>query len=68
MQGCRWIIGVGGCFLKTYLKGQLLCVVAKDGNNQMFPIAWAVVKIENEANWTWFLNILLEELENRFQF
>lgn len=62
MQGCRWIIGLDGCFLKTYLRGQLLCATTKDGNNQMYPIAWAVVEVENEATWTWFINILLEEL------
>lgn len=62
MARCIWIIGLDGCHLKTHLGGQLLCVVAKDANNQMFPLAWAVVGIENEANWNWFLSILLEEL------
>ncbi|KAF2288686.1 hypothetical protein GH714_010496 [Hevea brasiliensis] len=32
-------IGPDGCFLKGPCIGQLLVVVAKDGNNQMFPIA-----------------------------
>lgn len=62
MAGCRWIIGLDGCHLKTHLGGQLLCAIAKDANNQMFPIAWAVVGVENEVNWTWFLQILMEEL------
>ncbi|XP_057811787.1 uncharacterized protein LOC131026026 [Salvia miltiorrhiza] len=62
MEGCRRIIGLDGCFLKTHLGGQLLCAIAKDGNNQMFPIAWAVVEVENESCWRWFLKILLEEL------
>lgn len=39
----RPIIGVDGCFLKMMHKGHLLCVVYKDGNNQIFPITWAVV-------------------------
>ncbi|XP_057784737.1 uncharacterized protein LOC131002270 [Salvia miltiorrhiza] len=59
---CRPLIGLDGCFLKTYLGGILLCATGKDGNNQMFPIAWAVVEIENEACWTWFLKCLLEDL------
>ncbi|XP_050238213.1 uncharacterized protein LOC126687699 [Mercurialis annua] len=61
-DGCRPVIGFDGCFLKTFLGGALLCAVAKDGNNQMFPICWAVVESENEYYWTWFLQILFEEL------
>ncbi|XP_057809117.1 uncharacterized protein LOC131023590 [Salvia miltiorrhiza] len=60
--GCRPIIGLDGAFLKTHLGWILLCAIAKDGNNQMFPISWAVVEVENQENWSWFLEILLEEL------
>lgn len=62
MKGCRPIIGLDGCFLKTHLGGVLLCATGKDGNNQIFPIAWAVVEAENQVCWTWFLSILCEEL------
>ncbi|CAN1156142.1 hypothetical protein LINPERHAP2_LOCUS20779 [Linum perenne] len=41
----------------------LLSAVGKDGNNQMFPIAWAVVEGENRSSWTWFIEILRESLE-----
>ncbi|CAN1141166.1 hypothetical protein LINPERHAP2_LOCUS12313 [Linum perenne] len=41
----------------------LLNVVGKDGNNQMFPIAWAVVEGENRSSWTWFIEILRDQLE-----
>ncbi|XP_060200838.1 uncharacterized protein LOC132629119 [Lycium barbarum] len=51
-----------GYFLKGCSKGQLLVVVAKDGNNQMLPIAWAVVEYENKTTWTWFMKILIEDL------
>ena len=50
LEGCRHVIGLDGCFLKTETKGQLLSVVGKDGNNQMYPIAWAVVEGENQAS------------------
>ncbi|XP_078442368.1 uncharacterized protein LOC144712064 [Wolffia australiana] len=46
----------------TELKGQLLSAVGKDGNNQMFPIAWAVVEGENQASWTWFIQLLMNDL------
>nr|GEV44087.1 hypothetical protein [Tanacetum cinerariifolium] len=36
--------------------------MGRDGNNQMFPIAWAVVNIENIDNWEWFLACLCEDL------
>ncbi|CAN1225313.1 hypothetical protein LINGRAPRIM_LOCUS970 [Linum grandiflorum] len=41
----------------------LLAAVGKDGNNQMFPIARAVVEWENRDSWNWFITILQEELE-----
>ncbi|XP_048133712.1 uncharacterized protein LOC115725873 [Rhodamnia argentea] len=58
LAGCMRVIGLDGCFLKTGMKGMLLCAVGRDGNNQMFPIAWAVVEVESEASWTWFLTLL----------
>ncbi|WOL03985.1 hypothetical protein Cni_G12706 [Canna indica] len=62
MHGCRPIIGFDGCFLKTFLGGQLLSTVGRDHNNQMFPIAWAVVEGENYHAWSWFLGILFDDL------
>ncbi|GJY94916.1 transposase, MuDR, plant [Tanacetum coccineum] len=46
LQGCRSVIGLDGCFLKTICKGELLSAVGRDGNNQIYPIAWAVGIIE----------------------
>nr|GFB85778.1 hypothetical protein CTI12_AA204890 [Tanacetum cinerariifolium] len=40
--GCRKVIGLDGCFLKSTCRGELLTAMGRDGNNQMFPIAWAV--------------------------
>lgn len=41
---CRRIIGLDGCFLKGYYGGQLLAAVGRDPNDQMLPIALAVVE------------------------
>jgi hypothetical protein len=60
-RGCRPIMCLDGCFLKTYLGGMLLCAVGRDGNNQMFPIAWAVVEAENNSSWSWFLDIVKKD-------
>lgn len=62
MEGCRKVIGLDGAFLKTYLGGILLSAVGTNGNNQMYPIAWIVVDSENEVCWSWFIKILVEDL------
>ncbi|GKA69427.1 zinc finger, PMZ-type containing protein [Tanacetum coccineum] len=37
--------------------------MARDANNQMYLIAWAVVDVENKNNWCWFLSLLADDLE-----
>ncbi|GLT48371.1 hypothetical protein SLA2020_220020 [Shorea laevis] len=58
LAGCRPIIGIDGCFLKGICQGILLSAVGRDGNEQMYPIAWAVVESENKDSWIWFLRHL----------
>ena len=62
LDGCRRVIGLDGCFLTHTCKGQLLTAMGRDANNQMFPIAWAVVGVENKNNWCWFLSLLHDDL------
>ncbi|KAJ9546572.1 hypothetical protein OSB04_019115 [Centaurea solstitialis] len=62
-KGCRRIIALNGCFLKTVCQGELLTAIGRDGNNQIFPVAWAVVNVENKDNWEWFLRLLGEDLD-----
>jgi len=63
LAGCRPCIGLDGCFLKGVCRGQLLVAVCKDGNNQMLPLAWVVVEIENMHTWRWFVNLLKSDLQ-----
>jgi len=63
LAGCRRVIRLDGCFLKGLCKGELLATVWRDANNQMFPIAWAVMKIENKDSWSRFLKNLMADLE-----
>ncbi|XP_070020357.1 uncharacterized protein [Nicotiana sylvestris] len=63
IEGCRKCIGLDGCFLKGISKGQLLVTIAKDGNNQIFPITWAVVETESKDTWCWFIRILKSDFE-----
>ncbi|XP_021775504.1 uncharacterized protein LOC110739345 [Chenopodium quinoa] len=59
-KGCRPLIGLDGCHLKGAYPGQILVAVAKDGNSNLFPLAWATVEIENQETWGWFLESLME--------
>ncbi|XP_035830903.1 uncharacterized protein LOC110914631 [Helianthus annuus] len=58
LAGCRKVLCLDGCFLKTFLGGMLLTAVGRDGNDQMFPLAWAVVEGENNESWEWFMDEL----------
>lgn len=59
---CRPIIGLDGTFLKSEVKGILLTAVGRDANNQIYPVAWAVVQTENSDNWLWFVQRLKADL------
>ncbi|KAG5600465.1 hypothetical protein H5410_031835 [Solanum commersonii] len=62
-EGCRRIIGLDSAFLKSVCKGELLTCISKDGNNQMYLIAWAVVDKETKDTWSLFLKCIKHDLE-----
>ena len=41
---CRSIIGLDGCHLKGRFGGQILAATARDTNDNIFPVAFAVVE------------------------
>ncbi|KAJ0744034.1 putative transposase, MuDR, plant, MULE transposase domain-containing protein [Helianthus annuus] len=59
----RPILGLDGCFLKGPFHGQILTAVGVDGNNGIYPVAYAVVEAETTASWSWFLECLGDDLE-----
>ncbi|XP_047149888.1 uncharacterized protein LOC124821985 [Vigna umbellata] len=59
---CRPIIGLDGAFLKGKYGGEMLNVVGRDANDQMLPLAYAMVEVENKDTWRWFLELLVEDL------
>ena len=62
IRTCRPVIGIDRAFLKWDIKGHLLAAVGRDGDNRIVPLAWAVVEIENDDNWDWFLRQLAASL------
>ncbi|GKC74014.1 multidrug resistance-associated protein 5, partial [Tanacetum coccineum] len=62
-MGCRRIIALDGCFLEKPNCGEILTALGRNENNHIFPVAWAVVSVENKDNWPWFLELIVEYLE-----
>ena len=48
MASCRPIIGLDACHLKTKSGGQLIIAVARDLNEEYFPLMYAVVEAETK--------------------
>lgn len=51
------------CHIKGPYSGKLLSTFGIDANNGMYPIAYAVAKVENFSTWMWFLEILAVDLK-----
>nr|KAJ0227058.1 hypothetical protein LSAT_V11C100029720 [Lactuca sativa] len=62
-RGCRRGIGLDGSFLKGQVKGEILTTIGRDADKHVYPIAWAVVNVENKDNWTWFIDNLVADLD-----
>ena len=62
-EGCRRVIGLDGCLFKGACQGELLAAIARDANNQMYPVAWVVVEKETNDSWKWFIALLIKDLD-----
>jgi len=51
-----------GSFLKWKLKGEILAAVGRDVDNIIYLIAWAVVRVEDNESWAWFVDHLKKGL------
>ncbi|KAG7559351.1 Zinc finger PMZ-type [Arabidopsis thaliana x Arabidopsis arenosa] len=54
----RKVICIDGAHLKSNFKGTLLGASAQDGDFHLYPIAFGVVDLENDASWDWFMKCL----------
>ena len=62
MQACRPVICLDGCHLKTKYGGVLLTAIGMDPNDCIYPIAFAIVEVENTQSWKYFLANLKSDL------
>ncbi|XP_062104221.1 uncharacterized protein LOC133815389 [Humulus lupulus] len=59
---CRPVLCMDGTFLKTKYGGQMLCAVALDANNHLYPVAFGIVDSENHDSWKYFMSKLKEAI------
>ncbi|XP_019170449.1 PREDICTED: uncharacterized protein LOC109166020 [Ipomoea nil] len=57
------LIGVDGCHLRSGSGGMMLTTVVVDANDSIFPHAYAIVEGEKKEPSSWFLQLLVEDLE-----
>ncbi|XP_076950166.1 uncharacterized protein LOC143623058 [Bidens hawaiensis] len=59
------LLGLDGAFMKGTFPGQMLTAVGLDRNNGIYHVCYAIVESESSNSWTWFLELLSEDLEIR---
>ena len=59
----RDFLGLDGAFMKGPYPGQILSAVGVDPNNGIYPVCYAIVEAENYNSWSWFLDLLGDDLE-----
>jgi hypothetical protein len=59
---CRPIISVDDTFLTKNYKGALMIVVGMTVENQLLPLAFALVEGENNESWSWLLDLIRKEV------
>nr|KAJ0206620.1 hypothetical protein LSAT_V11C500279080 [Lactuca sativa] len=53
---CRPVVSIDATHLYGKYKGKMMIAMGVDGNNQIFPLAFAIVENESYNSWYWFLN------------
>ncbi|XP_020258872.1 uncharacterized protein LOC109835301 [Asparagus officinalis] len=55
---CRPLLSIDGTHLYGKYKGVLLVATGVDADGGLFPLAFAVVDVENTENWAWFFTCI----------
>ena len=64
-ENCRMVLSIDGTHLYGKYKGTLLIAMGCDGNNQLFPLAFAITEGENIDSWGWFLACIRNRVTQR---
>ncbi|GJQ96243.1 heat stress transcription factor B-4-like protein [Tanacetum coccineum] len=63
-RACRRdMLGLDGAFMKGPFPGQVLVAVGLDSNNEIYPLAYALVEAESKSSWCWFLQCLGDDID-----
>ncbi|KAJ9538584.1 hypothetical protein OSB04_031317 [Centaurea solstitialis] len=57
------LLGLDESIMKGPYPGQILTAVGVDPNQGIYPLAYAVVEAETTDSWSWFLEILQDDLD-----
>lgn len=58
INACRPLLELDKAHLKGKYLGTLLCAAAVDADDALFPLAIAIVDMESDENWMWFMSEL----------
>ncbi|KAJ1693807.1 hypothetical protein LUZ63_010505 [Rhynchospora breviuscula] len=58
----RPVISIDASFLSGRYKGRLLAACGYDPEQRLLPLAFALVRTENEQYWSWFMNFLRRQV------
>ena len=62
---CPPILSIDATFLYGKYKEYMLVATALDGNNHIFPVAFAIVETESGDTWGWFLETIAPLIKHR---
>jgi transposase-like protein len=55
---CRLVVTIDGTFLTSKFEGTLLICIGTDAEDQLVPLAFAIVQKEDTSSWSWFLKLV----------
>ncbi|XP_038709792.1 uncharacterized protein LOC120004508 [Tripterygium wilfordii] len=58
INACRPLLELDRANLKGKYLGSILCAAAVDADDALFPLAVAIVDVESDENWMWFMSEL----------
>ena len=56
-------IALDGTYLRNCFKQTLLLAVGRNGNNESWIIAFAIIESENDESWDWFIERLCRTIQ-----